>query len=285
MAETRLIEGLSEVAADHDALLCDAWGVIHNGRELFPGVTEALTRFRRDCGPVVILTNAPRLSEVIPPQLDRLGLSRDAYDAVVTSGDATRRVMKELSGRRFYRIGPAKDDTLFASIGIELTDFDDADAIFCSGPNNDLVETPEDYRGMLGEAQARGLPMVCANPDVVVKYGDRLIYCAGAIGQLYEELGGTVFLGGKPHRPIYELARERMAAVSGSAPERPLVVGDGIDTDILGANNEGYRCAFVADGIFADDAREDGTLSAAKLSRALAARGVRADYAMDTLAW
>lgn len=285
MSELRAIGGLSEIAQDYDALLCDAWGVIHNGRQLFPGVTEALTRFRAERGPVLVLTNAPRLSDVIPAQLDRLGLPRDAYDGVVTSGDATRQVIAQMSDKSFYRIGPEKDDTLFDAIELKMKPISEAEAIFCSGPNDDESETPEDYRGVLTEPAERGLPMVCANPDIVVKYGDKLIYCAGAIGQLYEELGGEVILGGKPHPPIYELARIRLDEIKGEAPKRVLVIGDGIDTDIRGANEQNYDVVFVADGIFAEEARDGGALSAEKLARALDQRGVHAEYAMDSLAW
>jgi HAD superfamily hydrolase (TIGR01459 family) len=285
MSATKLITGLSEIAGEYDGLLCDAWGVIHNGRELFPGAAEALTRFREERGPVVVLTNAPRLSDVIPAQLDRLGLPREAYDAVVTSGDATRQIVREMAGKSFYRIGPSKDDGLFAAVDIELAPLSGADAIFCSGPNDDETETPEDYRGLLTEPAKRGLPMVCANPDIVVRYGDKLIYCAGALGQLYEELGGKVLLGGKPHAPIYELARVRMAKVAGREPSKLLAIGDGIGTDIRGANAQGIDCVFVADGIFAEAARKNGKLSAEKLDEALKTEGVHAEYAMDTIAW
>ena len=281
---TRVLNGLAEIAQDYDALLCDAWGVIHNGRELFPGVTEALTKFRAERGPVLVLTNAPRLSHVIPPQLDHLGLPREAYDGVVTSGDATREVIHQLAGKPFFRIGPAKDDTIFDALKIKLTGFDEAQAIFCSGPNDDLHETPEDYRPMLEKALARNLPMVCANPDIVVKFGDRIIYCAGAIGQLYEEMGGKVYLGGKPHAPIYELARKRFSEM-GHEPKRVLVIGDGIDTDIRGANDQDLDVVFIAEGIFSEEVRENGQMSAEKLSAALEQRGVHAEYGMDTFAW
>lgn len=285
MTSARIIEGLSDIAGDYDALLCDAWGVIHNGRELYPGAEEAMMTFRRERGPVVILTNAPRLSSVIPLQLDRLGLPREAYDTVVTSGDATREKIRELSDKRFYRIGPSKDDGLFQAIDVKLGPLAEAEAIFCSGPNDDERETPEDYRGLLSEAAERGLPMVCANPDIVVKYGEKLIYCAGALGQLYEELGGQVILGGKPHAPIYELAKARLRDLKGTVPERMLAIGDGIDTDIRGANQQGIPCVFVAEGIFAEAARVDGRISGDQLARELGARGVHAEYAMDSFTW
>ncbi|MEM1380151.1 MAG: TIGR01459 family HAD-type hydrolase [Pseudomonadota bacterium] len=285
MVDTRLIAGLREIAGDYDGLLCDAWGVIHNGQTLYPGVEEALTNFRQQQGPVVVLTNAPRPSHLIPAQLDRIGLSRGAYDLVVTSGDATHQVIKDLADKPFFRIGPAKDDAMFEALSIQFTSSDEAEAIFCSGVNDDFTETPEDYRGMLTSLAERGLPMVCANPDIVVKFGDKIIYCAGAIGQLYEELGGKVLLGGKPFGPIYDLARARIKDETGKSPKRFLVIGDGIDTDIRGANNQNYDCLFIADGIFAEEARDQGQLSAAKLASALDARGVHAAYGLDSLVW
>ncbi|MEM1410018.1 MAG: hypothetical protein AAGG79_04650, partial [Pseudomonadota bacterium] len=146
MVQTRLLSGLGEIADGYDALLCDAWGVIHNGQTLYPGAAEALLTFRRERGPILVLTNAPRLSHVIPEQLDHLGLPREAYDGVVTSGDATREVTRQLADKPFFRIGPAKDDTIFKAINMTLTSFEKAQAIFCSGLNDDQSETPEDYR-------------------------------------------------------------------------------------------------------------------------------------------
>lgn len=285
MTEARIIDGLSAIAGEYDALLCDAWGVIHNGRELYPGAKEALLKFRAERGPVVILTNAPRPSSVIPAQLDHLGLPREAYDRVVTSGDATSQIVSEMQNKRFFRIGPSKDDGIFAALEMDLTSLDEAEAIFCSGPNDDQNETPEDYRSLLEPAAARGLPMVCANPDIVVKFGDKIIYCAGAIGELYETMGGKVLLGGKPHAPIYELAVEYLRTLKGGEPGRLLAIGDGIDTDIRGANNQGIDVVFVAEGIFSEAARVDGMLSGAALSGELGKRNVHAEYAMDTFAW
>lgn len=286
MTEPRILQGLGEIAGDYDAILCDAWGVIHNGRELFPGVAEALTSFRRERGPVLVLTNAPRPSNVIPAQLDRLGLPRDAYDGVVTSGDATMHAAHSLGEKIFYRIGPAKDDGLFDAMNLKLGSFEEAEAIFCSGLEDDLTETPEDYRDLLEKAAKRDLPMVVANPDIVVRFGDRMMFCAGALGELYEQMGGTQILGGKPHAPIYDLARDRLAKIAGAVPERILVIGDGLGTDILGANNQDLPVVFIAEGIFSEEVRgEDGKLSAEKLSAELRAQDVYAAFGMDTLAW
>lgn len=285
MGTPLILNGLSDVASGYDALLCDAWGVIHNGRELFPGASEALTRFRQSRGPVVVITNAPRLSAAIPPQLDRLGLPSDAYDAVVTSGDATVAAAVQMGGRPGFRLGPDKDDTLFEATGAKYVPLDAAEFILCTGLFDDLNETPEDYRDMLASAAARGLPMICANPDRVVKFGDRMMYCAGSLADLYEELGGETIFCGKPHSPIYAACRAQLTAAGADNP-RILAIGDGLQTDILGANNEGIDVAFVADGIFAEQSRgPTGRIDGARLGALLGEHDVTANYALDGLKW
>jgi HAD superfamily hydrolase (TIGR01459 family) len=272
------ISNLAPLAANYDALLCDAWGVIHNGVDLFPGVREALDRFRGECGPVIVLTNAPRPSSIIPPQLDRIGLPRSAYDAVVTSGDATRAAILARLPAPAYRLGPEKDEKLYEGIDVRFAPLEEAEFIVCSGLVDDQREKPEDYRPLLNDAAARGMPMICANPDVVVRWGGRLIYCAGALAQLYEALGGQVIYGGKPHAPIYDLALKRIDEARGSpvARSRVLAIGDGVATDILGANAQGIDAVFVTDsgGVHEGDAEA-----------ALAKAGARAVAVMERLQW
>ena len=247
MAAPQSIPNLSRIAHDYDAMLCDAWGVIHNGVSLFSGIEEALVRFRRSCGPVVILTNAPRRAEIIPPQLDRLGLSREAYDAVVTSGDATRAQIEARAGQKAFRLGPEKDASLYEGLDVEFSPLEDADYIICTGLVDDQTETPDAYRDMLSEAAKAGAPpMICANPDIVVNWGGRTVYCAGALAEIYAEAGGVVAFSGKPHPPIYALARRAVADARGGAPaSRLLAVGDGLETDIRGANNENVDALFI----------------------------------------
>lgn len=283
----KIINGLADIAGDYKALLCDAWGVIHNGVVLFPGVEEAMVNFRKSHGPLFILTNAPRLSDVIPAQLDRLGLSREAYDGIVTSGDATRSAIEAYAGQKGFKLGPGKDDTLFGALDIEFVPMAKAQFILCTGLFDDATETPDDYVEMLTEAKEMNLPMVCANPDIVVRRGDQMIYCGGALAQLYEELGGNSILSGKPHAPIYELARERIAAIDDTIePTETLCIGDGLQTDILGANKNDLDVVFVAEGIFSDDARnEDGVLDPAKVAALLQEHGVHAAAAMERLQW
>jgi HAD superfamily hydrolase (TIGR01459 family) len=248
VAGIKIINGIGDLTGRYDALLCDAWGVIHNGVELFPGAADAMVRFREGGGTIVILTNAPRPSSIIPAQLDRLGLAPTAYDAVVTSGDATRAEIERRLPASAFRIGPAKDDPLFDGLSIDFAPLERAEFIVCTGLENDHREEPEDYREVLTAAAARELPMICANPDIVVNWGGRMIWCAGALAEIYAELGGSVFYGGKPHAPIYRLAMSAIASARGAPVEksRVLAIGDGLKTDIAGANAEGVDALFVA---------------------------------------
>ena len=278
-----LTDRLSTIASRYDALLCDAWGVIHDGVNLFPGAGEALERFRAERGPVIILTNAPRPSSIIPAQLDRLGLPRSAYDAVVTSGDATRAAIMARLPAPAFRLGPEKDDPLYEGVDIDFVPIEDASFIVCTGLFDDQNEQPEAYRPLLEKGAARGLPMICANPDIVVRWGGRLIYCAGALAEIYKELGGEVIYGGKPHRPIYELALSKVAAIRGAplSPSRTLAVGDGLHTDIAGANAQGIDVVFVvgSGGVHA------GSRSHGDVVKALNEADARAVAIMEKLAW
>lgn len=279
----RFIHRLSDIAERYDALLCDAWGVIHNGVRLFEGVEEALIAFRQERGPVVILTNAPRPSSIIPAQLDRIGLSREAYDGVVTSGDATRAAIESLLPRSVYKLGPDKDEKLYAGLNVDFAPVDSAGFIVCTGLVDDARETPADYADLLAQAAERGLPMVCANPDIIVRWGDRLIYCAGALAEAYERLGGEVIYGGKPYAPIYDLAFRRLEA-SVERPlkrERILAIGDGAKTDIAGAVRNGFPSLFIAGEGGVHEGEADETSIAEALDRA----GVAADYAARGLSW
>jgi len=278
-----MIDGLSRIADRFDAVLCDAWGVIHNGVSLFPGVEEALLNFRNARGPVVILTNAPRPSSIIPAQLDRIGLSPDAYDAVVTSGDATRAAIEALSPGAAFRLGPEKDLSLYENLNVAFAPLESADFIVCTGLVDDSRETPADYADLLESAVERRLPMVCANPDIVVRWGDRLIYCAGALAEAYEAIGGDVIYGGKPHAPIYDLAFTRLEAAAGRKLDRKrvLAIGDGVKTDIAGANRNNFPALFIA----SEGGVHDGAGDAASIKNALERSGVTAEYAATELTW
>lgn len=277
--------GLGAHADTYDGLLCDAWGVIHNGIRLFDGVADALVNFRENCGPVVILTNAPRLHDVIPPQLDKLGLPRDAWNAVVTSGDATADAIRQQTGKPAFRLGPDRDETLFSAFDIDFVPMAEAAYILCTGPFDDETETPEDYRGLFEEALARNVPMICANPDIVVHRGDKEIYCGGALARLYEQMGGDITMSGKPYPPVYDLCRQRLQEISGKVPKNLLAIGDGPATDILGANRQNIDAVFVAGGIYRKAVLEDRRLDPQKADEVLAGHGAHAKAVMEKLVW
>jgi HAD superfamily hydrolase (TIGR01459 family) len=252
---TATIPGLSVLASRYDVLLCDIWGVVHNGREAFPAACAAMTRWIAQAGPVILISNAPRPEAAVAIQLDSLGVPREAWTAIVTSGDVSRDLLAARAPGPAWRIGPAKDDSLFEGLGLEFSEPETAKFIACSGPNDEDTETPEDYREALAAAAARGLTMICANPDVLVQRGDRLIYCAGALAQLYKSLGGPVIEAGKPYPPIYDLALERAEQAFGASLDRRrvLAVGDGVATDLAGARAQGLDVLFVADGVHAPE--------------------------------
>lgn len=256
---TRLIHALAEVASDYDILFCDLWGCLHNGVRPFPAAVEALQAFRMGGGKVVLMTNAPRPARYVRASLDRMGVPETAYDLIVSSGDAAQDAMfAGAVGRKVWHLGPDKDAGFFTDVppewaGSTITrvPFDEAEGIVCTGPFDEMTEVPEDYRARLMLARERGLPMICANPDIVVDMGDQRIYCAGALAALYEEIGGSVLYFGKPHPPIYDMARRKLAAGGIDPERRVLAVGDGINTDVAGAAGEGIDALFVLGGLAA----------------------------------
>jgi HAD superfamily hydrolase (TIGR01459 family) len=288
MSPPVIIAGLSQVATAYRVLLCDVWGVVHNGRERFGPACEALVRFRAAHGPVMLISNAARPASDVIPQLDALGVPREAWSALVTSGDATRPLLAERAPGPAWAIGPERAATLYAGLGLDFSGPDAAAFIVCTGPEDDEVETPEDYRTRLAPCAARGLTMICANPDRVVQRGDRLIYCGGALAELYASLGGPVVMAGKPHAPIYALALAEAAALGGRALDhaRVLCVGDGIATDLAGAAALEIDALFIAHGIHAAELIDgDAPLDPARLAATLAGEGGKARFAMRALVW
>ena len=252
----RLISGLSEIAPDYDALICDVWGVVHDGHRHHPAAAEALYRFKRNHGPVVLLTNAPRVPAEVAAQCASYGLPSDCYDAIVSSGGAAREELARRSAARalpLYYIGPDRDLTMVEGLDVVRTGIAQAEVALAIGLRDDMTETVEDYAGELAAMRARGLTMLCANPDLVVHRGSRLVYCAGALAQAYEALGGAVIYYGKPHLSVYESALAQLGALLGHAPNRPLAVGDGLLTDIKGANAAGLEALFIADGVHGEE--------------------------------
>jgi HAD superfamily hydrolase (TIGR01459 family) len=289
MAHPALPTGLSDIAASYDAILCDVWGVIHNGREAFPEACAALARYREERGPVVLISNAPRPSAVLHAQLEGVGVPAAAWTSFVTSGDATRALLAERAPGPVWVLGPPRDAPLFEGLGLEFAqEIEDAAFMACTGPFNEEVETPDDYVERLERARARGLEMICANPDRMVQKGDRLIYCAGALAELYEQLGGRVVMAGKPHAPIYRRAMDELGAQLGRTPDpkRVLCVGDGVSTDVRGAQRQGLDCLFLWGGVHAADLTEGAdAISAERAAAFLAEHEVLAKYAMPALVW
>lgn len=286
--EPVLINGLRDIADRYDVILSDVWGVIHNGRESFPHAYEALARFGVEVGPVVLISNAPRPSADVVPQLHELGVPDRAWSAFVSSGDATRALLSARAPQSAWTIGPDRDAILYEGLGLSFAGPEAADFISCTGPFDDEVETPEDYRARFEQALERGLDMICANPDKVVQRGGKLIYCGGALADLYAQMGGTVLMAGKPHAPIYDLSLAEASRILGSPvdPSRVLCVGDGAPTDVRGANLQGLDCLFIAAGIHAADTVDgSGQMDAGRTAQLLASSGVSATYAMMDLVW
>jgi HAD superfamily hydrolase (TIGR01459 family) len=278
-----ILSGLSEIAAHYDAVLCDVWGVLHNGRDAFLPAADAMRRFRAERGPVILLSNAPRLSEGVETQFDRVGLPRDFYDGIVTSGLAARaELLRRTQGGRtlpLFYLGPPRDNPLFQGLNIRLVRAEVAEVVLCTGFYDDETETPDDYRRLLEGFKARGLPFLCANPDLIVQRGDKLIYCAGAIARLYESMGGETVYYGKPYPAVFEAALAEARAHGGA--NRPLVIGDGIETDILGANRLKLDALFIAGGIHGRQI--EGHPEA--LAQLFGKSGVSARAAMTALVW
>ncbi|MFL6812737.1 MAG: TIGR01459 family HAD-type hydrolase [Bradyrhizobium sp.] len=255
MTSLRFVEGLRDLVGGVEVVLSDIWGVVHNGLVAFPEACEALHTFRKQGGTVILITNAPRPADSVQRQLRKLGVADDTYDAIVSSGDLTRQFVADHPGRKMYWIGPERDSSLHRGLDMVLAPLEQADYIVCTGLFDDETESAEDYRRMMLQARDRKLTLICANPDIVVERGDRLIYCAGAIAELYRELGGEVIFYGKPHRPIYERAMQ-LAAKRHHHPielNRVLAIGDSVRTDLAGAHSFGIDCLFVTRGIHAEE--------------------------------
>jgi HAD superfamily hydrolase (TIGR01459 family) len=280
--DIRRIAGLAGLADRYDGVLCDVWGVMHNGVQVYRPAVEALQRFRATRGPVVLISNAPRPSGPVEKQMDSFGVPRDAYDRLVTSGDVTRTIMAERPGAKVLHLGPDRDMSFYEGLDIAFADEAQAELISCTGLPDDTCESPEDYRDRLHHLARRGLPMVCANPDVVVERGGELVYCAGALASLYQELGGEAILAGKPFPPIYEAALQSMAGIDRS---RVLAIGDALATDLRGAQEARLDALFVTGGIHAGEFGPPGEPDARAIARRLAEERLKVIGYMPALAW
>ncbi|HEV2364241.1 MAG TPA: TIGR01459 family HAD-type hydrolase [Caulobacteraceae bacterium] len=284
----RLIEGLAELASTYRVLYCDVWGVIHDGVRAFQAPCAALIRWRREIGPVALISNSPRPCREVARQLRDIGVPPRAWSALVTSGDATRRLLAERAPGPAWRIGPDRDQPLYRGLGLRFAGLEQARFIACTGLNDDDTETPEEYREQLTRASQRGLEMVCANPDLVVQRGERLIFCGGALAQLYQSLGGKVVMAGKPFAPVYDLASAAVELELGRGvrDEEVLAIGDGLATDLAGARGRGLDALFIATGVHGSSAlTAEGEVDARRVASMLARAGEPARFAMATLRW
>ncbi len=283
MNEILFPSGLSEIADRYDAILCDVWGVIHNGRRAFDAGCEALVRFRETGKPVCLITNAPVPKAQVIRYFEPLGVPDAAFDECVSSGDATRAELAVRKDQTVWRLGADEgfqhDRFLFEGLGLSFVDDASADLLLCIGLRDGIKDDPEDYREELRPGAERGLLMICANPDIKVRVGEKLFWCAGALASIYEELGGRVIYSGKPHAAIYRLAMQKFAAL-GHAPSRVLCIGDSPATDLRGATLQGFHSLYVGTGL-----AEHGYDFEGEVKRLLADYGAEATYAMPHLKW
>lgn len=290
MSHPALLSGLNKVAADYDAILCDIWGVLHNGRQHFPPAYEAIRRFKAERGPVILISNSPRPRDNLIAQLASLGIMDDGFSEVISSGDATREYLRKFApSGPAWRVGPQRDDVLYEGIEMAFTsDPNQAAFISCSGPFDDENDTLDQYQHAFTTAAERRLVMICANPDKVVQRGDKIIMCAGSLADLYASLGGPVVMAGKPYAPIYDLCYDALDRLTGKPHDkaRILAIGDGLPTDVLGANGQGLDLVFIAAGIHAAEATgTDGALDPLLLKALLDVQTAEARYVADALRW
>jgi HAD superfamily hydrolase (TIGR01459 family) len=283
-----ILTNLSNLTDRYDVIFSDVWGVVHNGLEAHPAAGEALTAFRKKGGVVVMISNAPRPEWSVIEQLNQLGVVSSAYNAVVTSGDVTHKLALAQPDQHCFHIGAPKDEHLFQNLPVKRVPLDQASFAICTGLHDDEVQTAEDYRDVVAALRVRNIPMICANPDLVVERGHKLIPCAGAIAALYEDLGGTVIQAGKPFPPIYAATYAKATELLGSAPDksRILAIGDAIRTDVAGAVAFGIDCVFLSAGIHAAELHgTDGNLCADKLDQFMTKQAFVPKAVMQKLVW
>jgi HAD superfamily hydrolase (TIGR01459 family) len=283
-----IIANAGPLLGRYDVVFCDVWGVIHDGHTAYATAGDALARFRARGGTVILVSNAPFPGDRVATVIDGKGVRRDAWDAIVSSGDIALRHVAEKGYARFYCIGPEpRDRALFERLSGQRTELADADAIVCSGLVHDRTETAENYRGVLEAALKRRLPFVCANPDLAVDVGPDRLLCAGAIAALYEEMGGPVFWAGKPHASAYQAATLKAAELRGApvARDRVLAIGDAIRTDLAAAQGAGVDALFIAAGLHRHDVMEGERIVPEKLAQFFGPGASPAIAAMSYLTW
>lgn len=283
MTDLRFPGGLSGIASQYDAILCDVWGVIHNGRRAFDAACDALVRFRQDGGRVCLITNAPVPKAQVISYFEPMGVPAEAFDDCVSSGDATREELKRRKDMAIWRMGVdsgwERDQFLYRGLDLNFVAPEQADVLLCIGLRDQVNDHPSEYREELQPGIDRNLPMICANPDKQVRVGGELLWCAGALAEVYEDMGGTVIYPGKPHPAIYQLALERLGAAAGDS-SRVLCIGDSPATDVRGARLQGFDSLYVGTGL-----KEHSANFEAEVIDLLADYGEAATYAMTGLRW
>lgn len=282
---TQFIKRLDEIVSDYDLILCDVWGVIHNGVNAWSQAYRALARARSAGLAVVLITNAPRPFGPVVKQLSNLGVPDGTFDAIVTSGDVTRALIKQ-GPSKVYHLGQEQDLPIYDGLDVELVSEENAETIVCTGLVNDEFETPAHYAEQLKRFKARDLPMICANPDIVVEKGHKLLWCAGALARDYAALGGKTLIAGKPHAPIYDEAIKQAEAKTGKEIERSriLAIGDGMPTDVKGAMDNDVQLLFISDGIHSREYGEPGNPDIEQLQKFLAVHDASPVATMKKLA-
>ncbi|MBO1025958.1 TIGR01459 family HAD-type hydrolase [Ochrobactrum sp. SD129] len=270
----KLPERLDDLTDGYDAIFCDVWGVLHNGEVAFAPAVEALKRARAKGITVILVTNAPRPFGSVIAQMTLLGVPEDAYDRVVTSGDVTRDLIIE-GPRKVFHIGSERELAIYEGLDVELVEEFEASGVVCTGLYDDETETPENYVELLQRLRSRNLPFICANPDIMVERGPRLIWCAGALARDYGQLGGRTLIAGKPHRPIYEAAAKAVEEILGAPVEksRILGIGDGVLTDVKGAADYGLDVLYISGGVHAADYAADGNVDFDRMNAFLQKHG------------
>ncbi len=271
---TRIVESLAEISAQYDALFVDLWGCVHNGVTALPDAVAALQAYRKSGGKVVLVTNSPRPRAGVMKQLDHFGVPEDSWDTIATSGDSARSAMyRGAVGNKVWFIGEDRDQKFFEPLSllenpvdIQQVPLDEAEGIVCTGPADPMAD-PAVMRPQFLLAKQRGLKLLCANPDLVVDRGEVREWCAGALAALYTEMGGESLYFGKPHPPIYDLARRRLSALGRHVPDdRILAIGDGVLTDIRGAMGEDIDSLFISGGLAASETKTGNQPDEAALS-------------------
>lgn len=277
------IANFREISSNYDVVLCDVWGVLHNGVAAYAEASTALRAARREGLTVVLITNSPRPAPSVIEQLEMIGVADETYDRIVTSGDVTRALIAK-GPKRVFLLGPERDRALLDGLGVETVGANQADVVVCTGFFDDETETPDDYRDMLAAFARRSVPMICANPDLVVERGHKMIPCAGAIAAAYDRIGGETAVAGKPHRPIYEASIAAARELRGKINlDRAIAIGDGMPTDVRGALDYGLDLLYISHGIHAREYVVEGRIDEAALGAFLAREQASPRYWMPRL--